>query len=160
MDSINDVYEQSLNELEKVDKVGNAIELAATILLSAGTSFVLKKGMDKVYKPEKIVEKVLMWVGNVAISSAIGYCAGQTVHCATHPLEQRKRQEITNKTLVLAQKQLELSQATIEVANAAHEEANLLLQAVYIPDDIPDNGLTMEDLKKDIDVSVEDEDGE
>lgn len=161
MDQISDVYEQSLNELEKADKVGNILEGVITTVMSAGISFIVGKGCKKIYEPQNLGEKILMYVGSAAIGTALGQCAGQAVHEVTHPLEQRKKQKLLNETIVLAQKQIELSQATIDVANAAHDEANMLLQAIYIPDDVPDNGLTMDDIKKSVDISVEEnKDGE
>lgn len=168
MDSINDVCDQAFEEMNKADKLGNIIEGVITAVLAPGISYVINKGVNKVCDPQNLAEKILIGVGSAGIGTALSFTAGQAVHYACHPFEQKKKQELLNKTLVLAQKQImlsdsaieaveasqELSKASVDVSKSAHEEAELLLKAIYDTVDIPEAEVTMDDIVKKVDVSV------
>lgn len=176
MDTPAKVYEQALAEMEKKDKIGNALEVAGVVATSFGATFLIDRTVRSVYEPKNLAEKIFMELGIFSLGTAIGFGAAQPIHYITHPLENRKKQEIINKALVLAHKQIELSSSTVKMADAAsklvdtaHAEGEIIRSAYYLGDMNTDNLKTFNDIvndvnvsvKSDVDVSVgEDKDGE
>ena len=158
----NDIYsnnpEQLIGELNKADKIGDILEMVITGVLGIGSSFLVNKAVKKIYTPETIPEKILIFLGEAAVGAAIGGAANNLVHDCCHPMEKAKKQALMNNSIVLSADSNELMRESVALVRANQELTNTMLTAFVIPDDISTDELnTVEDVIKNTDISSEDD---
>lgn len=134
--------------LNKADTVGNIIEQVVGLGFSIGSNFLIRKAVKKIYEPTTIPEKIATYLGEVAISMAIGACSAHAIHDICHPFEQQKQQKLINNALYTSESTNMVSARVLNMAEQNIATGNLLLKSVYVPDDVPDNGLTMDNLRE------------
>ena len=145
--------DEMINELNKADKIGNIIEWVVNAALGAGSSFFIHKAVKNIYTPKNIPEKILMYLGEAALSTAVTGAAANTVHDICHPFSEAKKEQMVNSTLVLLNGTNELAASAINLVQTTSNEGDLLCRAIYESVEVPDVSVDIEALKDSVDVT-------
>ena len=145
--------DEMINELNKADKIGDIIEGVVNTALGVGSSFLIHKAVKNIYTPKNIPEKILMYLGEAALSTAVTGAAAGTVHDICHPFSEAKKEQMINSTLVLLNGTNELAASAINLVQTTSNEGDLLCRAIYESVEVPDVSVDIEALKDSVDVT-------
>lgn len=145
--------DEMINELNKADKIGDIIEGVVNTVLGVGSSFLVHKAVNKIYTPKNIPEKILMYLGEAALSTAVTGAAANTVHDICHPFSEAKKEQMTNSTLVLLNGTNELAASALSLVQTTSNEGDLLCRAIYESVEVPDVSVDIDALKDSVDVT-------
>ncbi len=147
--------DEMINELNKADKIGDIIEGVANTVLGVGSSFLIHKAVKNIYTPKNLPEKILMYLGEAALSTAVTGAAANTVHDICHPFSEAKKEQMVNSTLVLLNGTNELAASALSLVQTTSNEGDLLCKAIYETVDVPDVGVDIHKFIEDVSASID-----